>query len=438
VNFERDIAPWLGNRAGLAVTSLSGGGRPGFVLAIASRDDDKAKAFVSAQQRRHKATEHEYRGVTYGVDGSDGTAAAVVGHAVLLGSEPALKSAVDATKGDALSEAKAFKEARSAVGSDGLAYVYLDASRVFGLLAGRLSGAAGGAAGLGAAARAQALSGLVSGSGVRSIAASLDAAPNALRVDAAILGTKSLGAGTGDGPGAAAAVPADAWLSAGIGDVGGTLRKTLAGQGGGGGALGGFSFAQIAALLQQRLGIDLERDFLSWMGDAAVFVRGTSRADLDGAVVITSKDPAASRAAIAKLDKLLTTFGQSPRALRGVAGAEGLVLPASGGRPALEIAAKDDKFVIALGKGALEAALTGGGQRLGDTGAYKSAVGLLEGINPSLFLDTPAALKVVESFIGDQAGFQRAKPTLDVFGPAAAGLERRGDVTHVKVAVGIR
>jgi hypothetical protein len=436
-NFERDIAPWLGNRAGVAVTSLSGTGRPGWVAAIASRDDDKAKAFVSAQQQRHKAAEHQYRGVSYGVDPKDGTAAAVVDHAVLLGTEPAVKSAIDATKGNALSEAKAFQEARGAVGSDGLAYVYLDPSRVFGLVFSRLSGAAGGA-GLGAAAQSQALSGLVAGSGVRSIAASLDAAPNALRVDAAVLGAKNPGARAGDGPAAAAAVPADAWLGAGIGDVGGTLRKALARQGGGGGALGGFSIAQVEALLQQRLGIDLEHDFLSWMGDAAVFVRGSSRADLGGAVVITSKNPAASRAAIGKLDKLLTTFGKSPRPLRGVDGAEGLVLGGAGGRPTLEIAAKDDKFVVALGNGALEAALGGGGQRLGDTGAYKSAVGLLEGVKPSLFLDTPSAVKVLESFAGDRPRFRRAKPTLDVFGPAAAGLERRGDVTHVKVAVGIR
>jgi hypothetical protein len=320
------------------------------------------------------------------------------------------------------------------VGSDGLGYAYVDPSRLVDAAVGRLSGGAG----RGAAAPAQALSSLLSGSGMRSIAASLDAAPDALRVDAALLGAKDLGAGAGDGPGAAAAVPADAWLSVGIGDVGAALRKAVAQQGSGAG-LGGLSVAQITALLQQRLGIDLERDFLSWMGDGAVFVRGTSSRDLGGALVVTSKDPAASTAAIGKLDRLLTTFGSAPRPLRGVAGAEGLVVPGPQGRT-LEIAAKDDRFVVAVGHDALTAALAGGAgaDRLGDTTAYKNAAALLEGVKPSLFLDTPAALKLVESFMSDDAGFQRAKPTLDVLGPAAAGLERQGGVTHLKAAVGLR
>jgi hypothetical protein len=172
------------------------------------------------------------------------------------------------------------------------------------------------------------------------------------------------------------------------------------------------------------------------MGDAALFVRGTAKGDVNGALVVTSKDPAASQAAIGKLDKLLTTFGQAARPLRGVAGAEGLVLDGPG-RTTIEVAAKDDKFVVALGHAALTAALAGGGH-LGDTGAYKSATQLLDGVKPSFFLDTPAAVKLLDSFVGAKPGFQKAKPTLDVFGPAAAGMTRKGDVTHVKVAVAIR
>ena len=53
----------------------------------------------------------------------DDTAAAVAGHAVLIGSEPGVKAAIDATKSDSLAESAAFQEARGAVGSDGLAYV---------------------------------------------------------------------------------------------------------------------------------------------------------------------------------------------------------------------------------------------------------------------------------------------------------------------------
>jgi hypothetical protein len=431
VSFEQDIKPWLGNRVGVALTALAAGSsKPDFAVAVASKDDDKAKAFVGDQQKQDKATEHTYNGVTYGVD-KDGTASAVVGHTVVVGTENGLKAAVDASKGDSLAKAAAFREARNEVGTEGLAYAYVDPKRLLDSVFSGLANSGNPAA----AGQAQALSGVLGGSGLRSIAASLSAAPNALRLDAAAIGAKPVGSGSGDGPAAAAAVPADAWLSAGIGDLGGTLRKALDQQAGGG--IAGLSVQQLEQQLKTRLGIDLQQDFLSWMGDAALFVRGTSHLTVGGALVVQSKDPSASRAAIGKLEKLLTTFGQSYRPLHGVAGARGITL-AGPGRSRVQIAAKGDKFVIAVGPGALAAALRGGGDQLGDTGAFKSAAGLLEGAKPSLFLDTPAAVKLLESFAGGKPDFQKAKPTLDVFGPAAAGLVRQGNVTHLKAAVAIR
>jgi hypothetical protein len=439
VSYAQDIKPWLGNRVGVALTAFRAGSgakgssaKPDFAVAIASKDDDKAKAFVSDQQKHDKASERAYNSVTYGVD-ADGTASTVLGHTVIVGTESGLKAAIDASKGDSLAKAAGFREARDEVGTDGLAYVYVDPKRLLdAVFSGRST--AGGPA---AAGQAQALSGLLGGSGLRSIAASLTAAPNALRVDAAAIGAKPMGTGAGDGPAAAAAVPADAWLSAGIGDLGGTLRKALDQQAGGGG-IAGLSVQQLEQQLKTRLGIDLQKDFLSWMGDGALFVRGTSHRTVGGALVVDSKDPSASQAAIGKLEKLLTTFGQSYRPLHGVAGARGITL-AGPGRTRVQIAAKGDKFVIALGPGALAAALRGGGgDTLGDTGAFKSAAGLLEGAKPSFFLDTPSAVKLLQSFAGDKPDFQKAKPTLDVFGPAAAGLTRQGDVPHLKAAVGIR
>jgi hypothetical protein len=433
VSFEQDIKPWLGNRVGVALTAMAAGSsKPDFAVALASKDDDKAKAFVADQQKQDNASERAYNSVTYGVD-KEGTASAVLANTVVVGTESGVKAAIDASKGDSLAKAAGFREARDEVGTDGLAYVYVDPKRLLDAVFSGLSRAGGGAA---AAGQAQALSGVLGGSGLRSIAASLTAAPNALRVDAAAIGAKSVGSGSGDGPAAAAAVPADAWLSAGIGDLGATLRKALDQQAAGGG-IAGLSLQQLEQQLKTRLGIDLQQDFLSWMGDAALFVRGTSHRTVGGALVVSSKDPSASRAAIGKLEKLLSTFGQSYRPLHGVADARGITLAGPGGTR-VQIAAKGDKFVIALGRGALAATLRGGGGTLGETGAFKSAAGLLEGAKPSFFLDTPAAVKLLESFAGGKPDFQKAKPTLDAFGPAAAGLVRQGEVTHLKAAVAIR
>ncbi len=117
--------------------------------------------------------------------------------------------------------------------------------------------------------------GLLTGSGLQSVAAKLDVASNALRIDAAAIGLKTK-AGSGDGPGAAAAVPAGSWLSVGVGDVGGTISKAISSLGDSG-ATGGVDPATLLQGLQSQLGVDVRKDLLSWMGDAALFVRGTSR-----------------------------------------------------------------------------------------------------------------------------------------------------------------
>jgi hypothetical protein len=428
-DYAKDIQPWLGKRIGLAVTGTgSGGAKPDVAAAVASKDDDAAKTFADRPQNGEQRT---YRDVSYRYDKGRDLAVAVIDHAVVLGTERGFKSAVDARSGAKLADAARFKEARETVGTDGLGFLYADPARFFDLAL----GAAGSGMSGGQQAQAQALKGLLGGSGLRSIAAKLDVASDALRVDAAVIGMKAQATGKGDGPGAAAAVPADAWLSAGIGDVGGTVQRALA-QAGRSGGIGGIDPATLLRQLQGSLGIDVQQDLLSWMGDAAVFVRGTSMRDLGGALIVHSKDPAASRRAIGKLRTVLTTFGVRSRPLTGVADAEGLTLRAGGLPDGILIAAKDDKFVIAYGRAALKDALAGGAA-IGSTAPFKTAAGLLGGAKPSLFLDTPQLVKLLGSAAGSNPGFARAKPTLDAFGPAAAGASTEGDVLRLKIAVAV-
>ncbi|MDX6703744.1 MAG: hypothetical protein QOF26_3970 [Baekduia sp.] len=434
-SYEKDIAPWLGTRAGLAVTgagAAGGNGTPDLAAAIASKDDAAAEAFLAREQG---TTQREYRGVTYRYKSADDLATAVVDHAVVAGTERGFKSAIDAQQGDALADAAAFKKARTTVGTDGLGFAYVDPSRAFDLALGA-AGSAGGAGAAKGLQQAQMLKGLLAGSGLQSVAAKLDVAADAVRIDAAAIGLKTGTAGAqGDGPGAAAAVPAGSWLSVGIGDIGGAVTRQLA-QLGASGATGGIDPAAILQQFSGSLGLDVQKDLLSWMGDGAIFVRGTSMTDLNGALVVQSKDPAKSTAAIGKIHKLLSTFGIKTGALTGVAGAEGLTVGAGSLPDAIEVAAKGDKFVIAYGHAALKDALAGGAP-LGDTAPFKTAAALLGGAKPSLFLDTPQVVTLLASRAGSDPSFAKAKPTLDAFGPAAAGVTSEGDVTRVKIAVAV-
>lgn len=438
-SYEKDVEPWLGQRAGIAITGVhgTGGGDVDVVGAIDSKDDDAAKAFV---QRYAKGATRTYRGVQYQYKSDDDLAAAVVDHAVLVGTERAFKTALDARSGATLASAGAFKKARATVGTDGLGFVYADPGRFFDLAIGAANGS--GSLKSSDAQSLQAFKGILTGSGLQSVTASLDVASNALRVDAAAIGLKAgaagKGGGSGDSAAAAASAPAGAWLSVGLGDVGGTLKQSLATLGSSG-ATGGVDPATLLSQLKTQLGVDVDKDLLSWMGNADLFVQGTSASDLGGALVVTSKDPAASKAAIPKLKKLLSGLNVKTSDLSGpgTGDATGFTIdiggPIGGG---IKVASKDDKFVVAYGAAALQDALDGG-DALGDTDPYKTAAGLLEGAKPSLFLDTPQVVKLIGSFAGDDKDFAKAKPTLDAFGPAAAGTTQEGDVQHLKAAVAV-
>ena len=64
---------------------------------------------------------------------------------------------------------------------------------------------------------------------------------------------------------------------------------------------GGVDVDQVLRQFEQQTGIDLREDVLSWMGDAGVFVPGTTLSDIGGALVVESKDAAKSEAFVGEL-----------------------------------------------------------------------------------------------------------------------------------------
>ena len=217
-------------------------------------------------------------------------------------SAPSAASSRRSTRGRATRwpSSATFKKARETVGTDGLGFAYADPGRFFDLAAGAASGKAPGVD----AAQLKMFKGLLTGSGLQSVAAKLDVASNALRIDAAAIGVKTK-VGSGDGAGRG---------GRGAGGLVAERRRRRrrrhastrpSSSLGESGATGGVDPATLLQGLQSQLGIDVQKDLLSWMGDAALFVRGTSMDDLGGALVVKSKDPAASRKAIGTLRKLL-------------------------------------------------------------------------------------------------------------------------------------
>ena len=72
-------------------------------------------------------------------------------------------------------------------------------------------------------------------------------------------------------------------------------------------------------------------------------------------------------------------------------------------------------------------------RQLGSSPAFTAAAGKLgNGLRPSFYLDFTQVTKLIESFAGTDAGFQKAKPYLDTFGAVVAGAKDEGSgVTRV-------
>jgi hypothetical protein len=418
VNFTRDIEPWLGDRVGAATLSL--GRRGDTVVVAASRDDDAARAALG--RLAPNAVARSYRGVDYRLDARRGKAAAVVDGVVVLGTENGLKAAIDASKGSSLAESDALKDARGKVRAERSAFLYVDVS---GFLREALGASGSGAAQLAPFVQPVALA------LPKTIAGALDAEPGMLRLDTAAFGNGGGFSSGASGADALAALPADAWLGVGVGEVGQTVNGFLDRVS----AKGGIAGVGLQALLgqaQQGLGLDIRRDLLGWMGDAGLYVAGTTGADRRAALVVASKDPAATQRAVRALEPLARRSGDvSPLRVAGVDA--GFSIRRDHGDEKLLVAAAGNRFVVALGRRALSEALASGGARLGDAPAFRDAAAKLGGgVRPSFFVDVTKLGRVAAAG-SKRGGSDHARELheyLGAFDAVIGGARRDGDATR--------
>ncbi len=420
VTYARDIQPWLGDRVGAAMLS-AGGQRDDSLVVAASTDDGKAgdalgRLLPNSQGRSH-------RGVDFRV--ADGHAGVVLEGALVIGSERAVKAAIDASKDDSLGETDRLDKARAAVDDERQGFLFIDTSR---LLRASL-GSAGDTAAQSIAPFLDSITKVLPST----IAAALDAEPDALHVDSAALGGSSKAA-PGDGSAALAALPGDAWLGIGVGDLGASLSATLDAVASSGG-LGGVGLELLLRQAGQGIGLDIRRDLLAWMGGAAVFVSGEDKDSRRGGIVVMSKDPAATRRAVTRLRTLAERdSGSDVRALTAAGVDEGFVVHRHGGEPDVSVAAAGDRFVLAFGSGALGDALRPS-SRLGDSAKLRDAAAELRGdVKPSFFVD----LARVRDMKDSDSGGRHAKRAAEAFDALVGGTKRDGDTTRGRAVITLR
>ncbi len=494
LDFSRDVAPWLGENAGLFFTALGStegltgllqqgliGGGSGTqwpfaaneggqgAIVLDTSDLTKAEKFVSTQAAHAGAQTTSYKGVSYQATAS-GDAFAVIDKLVVLGSASGVRAVIDTTQsGSSLKGNGTYSQLQSVAPSGALGHVYANPGAL--TKAHIAKAASGGSEG------AQSLPALLTAlGGTRPLNVSLVPSAKTLAIDADIGpapagAAKSSGGLVGalaTGAGALGELPGESWLAAGLGNVGGSLGSGLSGlhnllslvstltSGSGAGPLAPSS-AQVTLSISGILeGIltplkalsantaQARRDFTSWMGDVGVFASGTTILELKAAAVIDSTNPTASRAAVGKLASALNEAGAeaSPATIPGTEAAieakvQGLpvTLVIADGRSASGQA----KFVMGLGESSITGALNPSSTMSGSA-AYTAAQSALgEGIKPSLQVNFATLLSLLEGVgLGEDPTISKFVPYLrNATTLAGGGKSLGGGMERLRFVLGL-
>ncbi|HEX4837164.1 MAG TPA: DUF3352 domain-containing protein [Solirubrobacteraceae bacterium] len=467
LEFKRDIEPWVGDRTGVFITSLDtsklprsatspqalleGGltsglsslgagafgskGAQGAIVLDAS-DLTGARSFLAQRAREQQAHAASYRGVSYQVSAS-GVAEGIVKGFAVIGSESGLRSVIDTSLGGAaVTTAPGYAKPPA----DAIASAYVQPEALLKAVHG-----SGGATSQGVSLLGLSLLGqLFAGSQSASVSVTPTANSISLQgeVHSASGSTPLFGQ---EGAQALGELPAGAWLAAGVANTGANLPRALAllrgvaslGTSTVFASLGGASIEKLFGALGSP-SAKLQQDFGSWAGSAGMFVSGTGLFNLQAALVIASKDPAASRAAVGKLANLMRSAGAtvSSASIPGTDAAASVRLQ---GFPAvIFIADGQGKFVLGLGQASVQGALTQSSTLSGSAPYGSSAAALGEGIEPSLIVEFPTLLGFLESIgLTQSPGVSNLVPYLKSLGTLTAGAVTQSGVTRFRLVLGL-
>ena len=371
---------------------------------LASTDSEKAQETFdrAVKGSDKKFSERKYKDEDYRVN-EDGAAIAVLDDYVLIGTEAELKQSIAALDGDSLADADRYKKATDDLDDDRIAQFYLDTKSLIDQAVKQDPAVK---------QQIEQIRGVIPLDKLGAVSGSFSANGDRLAIDTL---TSSEGGeifrkfgglfgGTGSTP-LMGDLPGDSWAALGspkLGQIVKDLYAQLAG------ALGG---AAIEQQLRQELGIDLQEDVFSWIGDVAFFVRGTSVNDVDGGAVIEITDSAKATAAFGKLIGLLRTRGGINAQPVKIDGAEVAFAVQQPGVPkSIVLARGKDRAVIAYGEQAAAEALSPS-QKLADGETFGEAKSLLgdDGIEPSFLLSMPAVVSLAGAASGGDPGLREGQ-----------------------------
>ena len=432
IDYVRDIKPWLGEKVGAwfaAPTNPNAEEGEGVAIA-SSTDEEKASEAVdrAISSSGQKFTEKEFEGVSYKA-GPEG-AVAVTEDFVLFGTEPALKRTLTAIDGDSLAETDRYKDALDEIEDDRLGHFFFD-TKAFVDAALKADPEA--------AAQFQQFRSLFPVDKLGPVTGSFSANGDRLAVDAVTNAEgaevfKRYGAltGTGSTP-LLGELPGDAWAALGSPKLGETARALYQQ------VAGAFGGAAIAEQLRSQLGLDLEQDVFSWIGDVALFARGSTVDTVDGGLVIQVTDEDRAASAFGKLIGLARTRGGLDARPTKIEGAEQAFEIATPDAPKpIVVARSPERVAVAYGPDAAREALSPGA-KLSDSDTFGEASDLLgDDVEPAFMLAIEPIVALVESAGEADADWDKARPYIEAFSLIASGGKVEDDRGRSRFVAGLK
>jgi hypothetical protein len=417
--YAADIQPWLGEKVGAFFTKFNGDDGTGAAVVETTNAQQALAAARKAESGATQTTNHG--GSTVYTNPSDGDSFATVGDFLVFGEAEAVNAAIDANSGDSLGDSSDFKDALDQLPSDRLGTFYTVPRTLIDAI--------------GPAQFDQQSEALLE----KSAGEALDKpVAGALTASANSFNLEFIGGSNGvDTPESSlvADVPGDSWLAFGLGDLGDAAQRTLDQLK----DAGVPNLEQGIAQIQQATGASIDQ-LTNALGNAVLYVRGTTEPTLNGALVIQTKDPDLTGRLLNQLQSLVrlgSGGGVKPLQLSG--GGTGFQVndPSEAPQP-VEFAQQGDKLVIGYGANSAAQSLAPA-QKLSDSPTFSAARGQVSDLGTDFFLDLPKVFKLAESEgAKSDPDYLQAKPYLDALTYLVTGSGTKGDQAELKAVVGLK
>ena len=265
VNYQQDVAPWLGEKAGFFFTDLTDNAQKGAAV-IETTNSAAALAFArkASGATATNPAPQTYNGAGYQSDPTDqGNVFGAVGDFLVVGDLEGFKAAVDAQKGDSLGDDSDFKDALDQLPSDRLGTFYTVPKTLIDALGPQIDQQSKAAIEKSAGASLD-----------KPVSGALTASANSF--DLQFIG----GDNSVDTPESSLIgdVPAQSWLALGLGNLGDSAKRTLEQLK----ESGIPNLEQGIAQVEQATGASVDQ-LTNALGDAALYVQGTKEKSLRGA-----------------------------------------------------------------------------------------------------------------------------------------------------------